>query len=414
MKTLKQIIFIKFILIFSVAAFGQIRHTGGKLGVGTTSPTDKIHIVGDARVTGAIKDSNNEPGTLGQLLSTTGTGTDWIDVSGYDALDSVDVHRDSIISFAARILTNEDSVASYATRILTNEDSVASYATRILTNEDSVSSYAVRLDSLENGGGADNLGDHTATQNIQLGNYYLSGDGDNEGVFVSSTGLVGIGTNSPSQLLQISGSTPQLKLVGSLGYGTNIRFSNTNSDYQFGASGAEEDGFLIYDFNGPGSIFQYDKTGGHRFLVSSVEKMRIEPSGEVGIGQSSPSYPLHMGSGAHVTTGGVWTDASSRDYKENIKNLSTKKAFNTLKKLQPVTYNYKKEKENNYVGFIAEDVPELIAQKDRKSLSPMNVVGVLTKVVQEQQKEIEKFKNELKEVWEIINKCHKKEIKKKK
>jgi hypothetical protein len=41
------------------------------------------------------------------------------------------------------------------------------------------------------------------------------------------------------------------------------------------------------------------------------------------------------------------------------------------------------------VGFIAEDVPDLVATKDRKGLSPMDIVAVLTKVVQEQQKTAE-------------------------
>ena len=39
-----------------------------------------------------------------------------------------------------------------------------------------------------------------------------------------------------------------------------------------------------------------------------------------------------------------------------------------------------------HVGFIAEDVPELVTTKDRKGLSPVDIVAVLTKVVQEQQK----------------------------
>ena len=53
--------------------------------------------------------------------------------------------------------------------------------------------------------GGDNLGDHTATQNIELGNYWLSGDGDNEGVFVTSGGYVGIGTNNPGAALEVRG-----------------------------------------------------------------------------------------------------------------------------------------------------------------------------------------------------------------
>jgi hypothetical protein len=41
-----------------------------------------------------------------------------------------------------------------------------------------------------------------------------------------------------------------------------------------------------------------------------------------------------------------------------------------------------------YLGFIAEDVPELVAMNSRTGLSPMDIVAVLTKVAQEQQKTI--------------------------
>jgi hypothetical protein len=79
----------------------------------------------------------------------------------------------------------------------------------------------------------------------------------------------------------------------------------------------------------------------------------------------------------------VWTDASSRSHKEHIAELSTTDAMTTLAALKPVTYNYKVDGDQKYVGFIAEDVPDLVARKDRKSLSPMDIVAVLTKVVQE-------------------------------
>lgn len=122
--------------------------------------------------------------------------------------------------------------------------------------------------------------------------------------------------------------------------------------------------------------------------IALTTRMMIDYSGNVGFG-ITPTYPLHMASGARVTVGGVWTNASSRSYKENIQELSAEKAIETVKKLSPVVYNYKSEPEHTYVGFIAEDVPGLVAMQDRKSLSPMDVVAVLTKVVQEQTKTIE-------------------------
>ncbi|MGB2164223.1 MAG: beta strand repeat-containing protein [Flavobacteriaceae bacterium] len=52
----------------------------GAVGIGTIAPTDQLHVDGDLRITGAIKDGNNSPGTPGQLLSSRGSGmaTEWI------------------------------------------------------------------------------------------------------------------------------------------------------------------------------------------------------------------------------------------------------------------------------------------------------------------------------------------------
>jgi hypothetical protein len=54
--------------------------TSGNIGIATTAPSEKLHVSGNLRVTGAIYDSNNQAGTSGQVLSTTGSGTDWVDL----------------------------------------------------------------------------------------------------------------------------------------------------------------------------------------------------------------------------------------------------------------------------------------------------------------------------------------------
>ena len=113
----------------------------------------------------------------------------------------------------------------------------------------------------------------------------------------------------------------------------------------------------------------------------------IGAGGFVGFGVFA-DYPLHMASGAHVTSGGVWTNASSREYKQDIKSLTEDEAQNALKNLDPVKFSYKANPTEKHVGFIAEDVPDLVATADRKGMSAMDVVAVLTKVVQDQQKTI--------------------------
>jgi hypothetical protein len=55
------------------------------------------------------------------------------------------------------------------------------------------------------------------------------------------------------------------------------------------------------------------------------------------------------------------------------------------------------------VGFIAEDVPELVSTKDRKHMTPMDVVAVLTKVVQDQQKSLREQQEILREQQETIS-----------
>jgi hypothetical protein len=96
---------------------------------------------------------------------------------------------------------------------------------------------------------------------------------------------------------------------------------------------------------------------------------------------------ISSGGGAY-TSGGAWIEASSRDYKENIMELDQAESFQALESLNPVRYNYKNKKDEEFLGFIAEDVPDLVSMNGRKGMRAMDIVAVLTKVVQNQQKKI--------------------------
>jgi hypothetical protein len=59
----------------------------GGLGINNAAPTQALHVSGNVRVTGAYYDSNNEAGTSGQVLTSTGTGTDWKSLSEITGVD---------------------------------------------------------------------------------------------------------------------------------------------------------------------------------------------------------------------------------------------------------------------------------------------------------------------------------------
>ncbi|MEM1249210.1 MAG: tail fiber domain-containing protein [Acidobacteriota bacterium] len=133
------------------------------------------------------------------------------------------------------------------------------------------------------------------------------------------------------------------------------------------------------------------------FATRNVERMVIDRSGQIAIDMDQsfgntfdPEHPLHAQlSGAHLSSGGVWTNASSRALKENVRSLSLTAALRALSALEPVTYNYRALPGDPQVGFIAEDVPELVATPDRRTLAHGEIVGVLTRVVQELQRQLE-------------------------
>lgn len=115
----------------------------------------------------------------------------------------------------------------------------------------------------------------------------------------------------------------------------------------------------------------------------SSDKLRF--NGTVGI-KTTPTYLFEVGTNGAFCNGGAWVDGSSREYKENIEALSAGEAAEAFDKLEPVKFKYRGGDAEIYVGFISEDVPELVAMNDRKGLNAMDLVAVLTKIVQEQRK----------------------------
>jgi hypothetical protein len=51
--------------------------SAGYIGIGTLSPSQKLHVSGNVRITGAIYDSANSFGSFGQVLHSSANGIFW-------------------------------------------------------------------------------------------------------------------------------------------------------------------------------------------------------------------------------------------------------------------------------------------------------------------------------------------------
>lgn len=167
---------------------------------------------------------------------------------------------------------------------------------------------------------SDNLGNHIATDNVEVNGNWISNDGDNEGIRIADNGYVGIGSSSPDYPL----------IVSSIGVDSDIAGNNNNYLMRVEQSSTANNGGGIMikgsrnmaqvssfvDFgnfdSGLGSEYILGRLGGVNedsgeqgalaFFTNQggsgnsglTEKMRIDSDGKVGIGTASPARSLHV------------------------------------------------------------------------------------------------------------------------
>ncbi|MEM7481716.1 MAG: tail fiber domain-containing protein [Acidobacteriota bacterium] len=219
-------------------------------------------------------------------------------------------------------------------------------------------------------------------------------------IFVDVDGDLGLGTASPQGPLHIKDGSNDVMLVdvGNISAsGTTLEVTSPDGSSGQFFSQALDSGLVVFGAQ-TNSNFAIRTN-------STTDVIRITTVPRVGILNNGPAHPLHVGTdatngnGAHVTTAGVWTNGSSRKNKTNIHDLALDEAMEALKVLQPVRYmGVNDVTEEEYLGFIAEDVPALVATNDRAGLASMDIVAVLTKVVQAQNKTIEELDKRLREL----------------
>ena len=116
--------------------------------------------------------------------------------------------------------------------------------------------------------------------------------GGTQRVVVDSSGNVGVGVASPSQKLHIQGTgTTRMQITGGSSATARINFGDTDDP---------DIGMIIYD-NANNSL---------QFVTNVQERLRIDSSGNVGIGTSSPDQRLEVSSSSLGTAVKISTSAN--------------------------------------------------------------------------------------------------------
>jgi len=421
----------------------------GNVGIGTASPTTKLHLDGTFR----LVDGNQSNGKV--LTSDANGVATWQTASGgsLPAGTSGQTLRHNGTTWVANstIFNNGTNVG-----IGTSSPNAPLQFANALANR-----KIVFYESVNNDHEFWGFGFNPMAVRYQLGSasgshlFYAgtSSTTSTELMRISGNGYVGIGTASPSYKLHVSGTTSLdgSTIVNASGAATNftvganilvangttggvgIGNANPNAPLQF-ANGVAARKIVFYEsanndhqvwgfgFTPQVLRYQIESSGAHKFYAgtsssNSNELMAINGDGNVTInggGTSGATYKLQVNGQPGANGYTAFTNYSDSRLKTNITNLDTG-ALSKIMQLRPVSFQYNQKYLQLYAGsdlqkvhkgFIAQEIrqvfPEMVsemkASADSVQYLDLNVSHLqvyLVKALQEQQAIIEAQKKEI-------------------
>ena len=305
---------------FSTAGSERMRiNSSGQVGIGTTSPTEKLHVEGSLLLNVATSSGLGEEGIffrsgfsdsdkynisiLSYAHDGSGNFSDGISINGYDG-----------VSFCTGSNSRQERMRIDSSGNVGIGDSSPSYPL------DVKGKVGVGSDGTIRWGNAHDYGKLTwdtgkAIVRGESGKALsLGANATQDTIYINTSQNVGIGTTSPDNVLHVqesalsgrsaSNSNTSLTLEHSTDTGIQF-FSATQTQLRFGDAGSTGAGAIIYSHSD--NILRLSAASAHRFTIGSSEAMRIDSSGNIGIGTSSPASGQKLTVSGDATVLGTMT-----------------------------------------------------------------------------------------------------------